>query len=92
MITELMRKFYIWLYLKSQKELKELHMKEYHNDIKCTNCNTWMSISEIEYQHTYENMDPWGYSSQCGKCKHLSYWNLAAAPVALKCDKNGTPY
>lgn len=83
-------KFYKWLYLYAEKQLKQLHMEEKRVDIKCTNCNTWYSISGIKHKHESVALD-FGCKTTCGQCKNETYWNTIAAPVALECDNRGNP-
>lgn len=82
----LINKIYLW----AKGKIKEEHLKKHKNDIKCENCNEWYSVSGVEYKHEIGSFD-YGYFTVCGKCGEKSYWNTVAAPVALLCDKNGTP-
>lgn len=78
-----------WLFNFSRRKFKEEHLKVHKNDIKCPNCNEWYSISGIDHQHTYADAGDWGAATLCGKCGHLSYWNLVAFPFPVLCDENG---
>lgn len=77
-----------WIYKKS----KQAYQNTRNLDMRCPNCREWFSISGMEYQHEYITPEPeFGSTVKCGKCKHVSHWNLVAAPVPLVCDENGTP-
>lgn len=82
----LINKIYLW----SKRKVKEDHLKKHKNDIKCTNCNEWYSVSGVEYKHEIHPFD-YGYLTVCGKCGEKSHWNTVAAPVALLCDSDGNP-
>ena len=85
-------KLYKKLFLWSRKKFREIHMELYKNDIKCPFCNEWFSISGIEHKHEYADPQPeFGVHVRCGQCKRNSYWNLVIAPVALRCEPDGTP-
>lgn len=80
-----------WLFNFSRKKFKEEHLKTYHNDIRCPNCREWFSISGIDHKHEYVSEPEWGVEVMCGKCKHLSYWNLVAFPIPVLSNENGSP-
>lgn len=85
-------KFYTWLMKFSKKKFREAHLDEYKNDIKCSGCNEWFSVTGTEHKHTYIGEQPsFGIRVKCGNCGHVSYWNLEIAPVAIECDKDGKP-
>ena len=79
-------RMYLWIYNKVRKA----HLAKYKNDIKCTNCNEWYSISGLKYKHEYKSLD-FGYSATCGQCGKTTYWNTQIAPVPFLCDENGIP-
>lgn len=74
----------------SIKKHRKLHLSQHKNDIKCTNCNEWYSTSGIHHKHEIEDTD-FGVKTKCGQCSHISYWNFEIAPVAIKCNSEGTP-
>lgn len=86
-----MIKFWKWLFNFSRKKFMEEHLKIHHNDIKCINCHEWYSISGIDHKHEVVNDTDWGCSVRCGKCKKVSHYNLAIAPVAIRCNEKGIP-
>jgi len=95
-LTNCMQKFYTAMYVRSESKIKEQHLAKHKTDILCTNCQTWYSISAIQYNHKYEalfDIDEVdiGSITTCGKCGEVSHWNAVIAPVLIKCEKNGTP-
>lgn len=86
-----------WLYYKTRKLLLA-HIKSEHGTVlRCSNCDTWSHELELEGK-TIELSDlkdrsgeSVGYSTICGKCKHVSHWNAILAPIALPADEYGTP-
>ncbi len=85
-----MNKFWIWLFKKARNEIKENHLKEKGADLKCPQCNEWLSVSGVDYKHQMFD-EEFGAMVICGKCNGQSYWNMVAAPVALHCNSQGTP-
>lgn len=87
-----MYKFWKWLFKLSRDRFKEAHLDRHKNDIKCPNCNEWFSISGVDYKH--EHLDPINdecSTVKCGKCKHISNWNLCVAPCPILADERGYP-
>ncbi len=82
----LFKNIYLWV----RKAIKKQHLAVHRNDIKCNNCNEWLSISGIRFSHNYKSHD-WGYQVKCGQCGHVSYWNCDYAPFPVRCDENGNP-
>ena len=72
------------------KLYRKEHLKVHKNDIKCTNCNEWYSISGINHKHHIEDTE-FGVKTSCGQCGNTSYWNLEIAPVAILCNDSGIP-
>lgn len=69
---------------------------QYHNtrtlDMRCPKCKDWYSVSGIEYEHEYVKPEPYfGCATRCGKCGHLSFWNLLEPSEVTLCDVNGNP-
>ena len=75
------------------KLIKEEHLICFKNDIKCSCCNVWFSISGINHKHTYEshktNDDI--FVAKCGQCGTTTFWNCVIAPVLIRCDEEGNP-
>ena len=85
-----MFKFWKWLYLLSEKKIKQLHLEKFHNDMICPNCNVWFSISSLRYKHEcVDGEKDFVIGTICGQCQHTSYWNMDIAPVLVLCDKYG---
>lgn len=85
------RRFWKWVYKKAEENYLEAHREIYPTDLKCPHCNTWFSLSAIDYKHESVEQYDWGDSVKCGKCGGVSHWNLCAAPVALLCNEDGDP-
>lgn len=88
-LLDLYGKAILWL----EKKYKAKHMEIYKNDLKCPNCQEWMSISGLKGNHlSLDHVTVDGVEGiKCGQCGHNSYWNYSIAPVAIRCDFNGTP-
>lgn len=84
-------KFRIWLYKKAKKMLREAHLRKHGNDIKCSRCNEWFSVSGVEYNHKFRQRPDDVYVVECGKCGHESFWSYSIAPVPVQVCRNGTP-
>jgi len=83
---DLICKIYKW----AKSKVKYYHSRVYRNDIKCSNCNEWFSVSGVEYKHKLDYREEL-FVTTCGKCEHVSYWNTTIAPELIACDENGTP-
>lgn len=86
--TRIKRTVLKWIFKKS----REAYKNTCKLDMRCPNCREWFSITGMDHAPEYHCPEPeFGSMVTCGKCTHTSYWNLAAAPVPLLCDENGTP-
>lgn len=84
-------KFWKWLLKTSERKFRVAHLDKYKNDVKCSNCNTWFSLSGIDYKHEHLEEPDFGFHIRCGKCGEQTYYNAVIAPVLIRCDKNGVP-
>ena len=86
-----MYKLWKWLFLRSKKELKDISLNKYHNDIKCPYCNEWFSISGVEYKHKILAENELFIPIICGQCKNQSNWSPHIAPFLVLVDDTGSP-
>lgn len=80
-----------FLHKRVENAIREDHLKQRGNDIRCPGCNTWFSVSALYHKHERIADKDWGCSIKCGKCDGVSHWNLVAFPFPALCDANGDP-
>ena len=79
------------LYFFSKQRLRKLILHDRKVDTKCSNCNQWDSLVELEHGLSELFTTSYGYGITCANCNHTTYFNCDLAPVPLRCDPNGTP-
>lgn len=83
-----MKSLYIKLYKFFQKKAYEIERKS-GAQVKCPNCSKWTHELVVDGDDYDITDTDYGFSMECGNCKHTSHWNCYAAPVAIPCDENG---
>jgi hypothetical protein len=54
---------------------RNVHSMIGNDDIKCSNCNEWFSVTNIRYHHSISESDDNGvFQCECGQCNAVSYW------------------
>lgn len=85
-----MKRIYTLLYKFFRSRAVEIQRKE-SAQVKCPNCNKWTHEMLVDGEGYNVEYTDFGFVLDCGNCHNVSYWNCAIAPVALRCDKDGTP-
>lgn len=85
-----------YLYTFFRKKMLQRIRNEVGVNLRCVTCNTWEHSNILDgfynvYRSASYNDVEFGYVSICGRCGEETIWNCSLAPIAIPCDKTGTP-